>query len=202
MPGTRRSRTRLAVLASVLALVLGSTGPVAGRDRIIVSGRGGCPVLPATNVWNKRVDALAVRSDSATLMGTMGLGRYVHPDFGSNPAYGIPVNAVNGTTPRRSVDFWWPDESDPGPYPIPAVPLVEGAGAGGDRHILMLDKGACRLWELFAAEKAGGAWTAGSGAIFDLRSTPSGRTAGRPPTPRASRSCPASSATTRCTTRA
>ena len=62
------------------------------------------------------------------------------------------------------------DESDAGPYPIPAIPKIEGAGAAGDRHILMVDTKACRLWELFAASKSGRHWSAGSGAIWDLRS--------------------------------
>ena len=109
-------------------------------------------------------------SDSATLMNRMGLTRYLHPDFGSYEGYGIPVNLVTAATPRSPVAFTWPSESDAGPYPIPASPKIEGAGAPGDRHILMLDTKACRLWELFAASKDGSGWSAGSGAIFDLRS--------------------------------
>ena len=36
----------------------------------------------------------------------------------------------------------------PGRLPDPGLPKIEGAGAGGDRHLLMVDKTACRLWEL------------------------------------------------------
>ena len=100
----------------------------------------------------------------------MGLTRYLHPDFGSFAGYGIPINVVSASTPRRSVSFTWPAESDAGPYPIPASPKIEGDGAPGDRHILMVDMNACRLWELFAASKSGSSWSAGSGAIYDLRS--------------------------------
>jgi hypothetical protein len=159
---------RLAVLTAALTvMILGSIGAANART-VIVTGRGtGCTVLPATNVWNRRVDTLPVRIDSATLMNRMGLGRYLHPDFGSYPGYGIPINPVTAATPQSPIAFTWPGESDAGPYPIPATPKIEG---GSDRHILMIDTTACRLWELFAAQKGTGGWKAGSGAIFDLRS--------------------------------
>jgi hypothetical protein len=118
-----------------------------------------------------RVDGLPTRTDSGTLIGTIGTSRGLHIDFGSYAGYGIPYNVVDTSTPLRHVSFQWPDESDAGPYPIPASPKIEGAGAGGDRHILLVDKDACVLYELFAASKdSGGAWHAGSGAIFNLRS--------------------------------
>ncbi len=163
----------LVILFLATALVAGSIGTVVARETPTVSGRGiigSCTILPATNVWNRRVDALPVRSDSATLMSRMGLTRYLHPDFGTYAGYGIPINPVTAATPRSPVTFTWPSESDAGPYPIPASPKIEGAGAAGDRHILMIDTEACRLWELFAAQKVSGGWRAGSGAIFDLRS--------------------------------
>ncbi len=169
MPDRHVARRRIAVLGAVaFALVVGSIGVVNART-VIVNGRG-CPILPATNVWNKPIDTLPVRSDSATLIGTMGLTRYLHPDFGTFAGYGIPINLVTSSTPRRSVTFEWPDESDAGPYPIPAVPKIEGAGDPGDRHILMIDKSACKLWELYLAVKDENQWTAGSGAIYDLKS--------------------------------
>ena len=168
-----RRLTRPALAAALLvALVGGSLGTVLARGPVS-SGRGvigSCPILPSTNVWNRRIDTLPVRSDSATLMSRMGLTKYLHPDFGTFAGYGIPVNPVTRATPRSPVAFLWPSESDAGPYPIPASPKIEGAGAAGDRHILMLDTAACRLWELFAAEKTASGWRAGSGAIFDLRS--------------------------------
>jgi hypothetical protein len=170
MPSQTRRTCRVALIAIAAALVAGSVGfaGVASARMPIVSGRGilgSCTVLPSTNVWNRRVDSLPVRSDSATL-----LARYLHPDFGTYAGYGIPINIVDARTPRSSVSFTWPAESDAGPYPIPTSPKIEGAGAGGDRHILMVDTMACRLWELYAASKSGSAWSAGSGASFDLRS--------------------------------
>jgi hypothetical protein len=161
-------------LPVAIAIGLGSLGTVVARDTPTTGTRAsfslGCPILPATNVWNRRVDSLPIRTDSATLLNRMGLTRYLHPDFGSYAGYGIPVNAVSSTTPLSTVSFTWPSESDAGPYPIPASPKIEGAGAPGDRHLLMIDRKACKLWELFAASKGANGWNAGSGAIFDLRS--------------------------------
>jgi hypothetical protein len=126
MPTPFKPRVRRTVaVAAASVLVLVSFGAVAGRTPPTTGTR--CTVLPSTNVWNKRVDALPVRSDSATLMNKMGLTRYLHPDFGSYAGYGIPFNDVTmATTPRSSVKFTWPSESDPGPYPIPASPKIEG----------------------------------------------------------------------------
>ena len=121
---------------------------------------GPCPLFPASNVWNRDISGLPVAGDSTTLIASIGLDANLHPDF-SATGYGIPINIVGPSTPRVSVSFQYDDESDPGPYPIPASPLIEG---GSDRHILLWDKTACFLYELFAAAKSGGAWHAGSGA--------------------------------------
>jgi hypothetical protein len=131
-----------------------------------------CTVFPSSNVWNRRVDSLPVRSDSSTLIATIGLGNYLHPDFSSTAynggaGYGIPINKVKLSTPRSAVKFKWDDESDPGPYPIPASPKVEG---GSDRHMLLWDTEGCDLYEIFNARKSGGVWIGDSGAIWDLRS--------------------------------
>jgi hypothetical protein len=165
-------RRPVALVVVAIALVAGSIGAANARTTPIVNAgaaAAACPILPATNVWNRRIDGLPVRSDSVTLMTTMGLTRYLHPDFGTNPAYGIPINVVSAATPRRPVSFEWPEESDVGRYPIPASPKIEGDGGPGDRHILMIDPAVCRLWELYAAEKTAGTWHAGSGAMFMLR---------------------------------
>jgi hypothetical protein len=153
----------------------GGTNP---RDASLYPGSGGtapalpdataCPVFPASNVWNQRVDGLAVRGDSATLIATIGSTAKLHPDFGSYLGYGIPYNVVGGDQATTRVAFDYADESDDVPYPIPATPKVE---AGSDSHILIVDRDACRLYELFAASRGSdGTWSAGSGATWDLRS--------------------------------
>jgi hypothetical protein len=122
-------------------------------------------------VWNRRIDDRPVASNSSTMIVAIGLDRGLHMDFGSYAGYGIPYQVVTASTPRSTVTFDYDDESDHVGYPIPADPLIEGGpGAGGDRHILMVDRDACRLFELFAARRSGGQWYAGSGATWDLRS--------------------------------
>jgi hypothetical protein len=91
----------------------------------------------------------------------------LHPDFSNQGGYGFPFNIVGSATPRSTVNFYYASESDHVGYPIPASPLIEG---GSDRHILMIETNACRLYELFDAQKQGSQWTAGSGATWDLAS--------------------------------
>jgi hypothetical protein len=140
--------------------------PVPG-DPPTLPGAPGCPVFPATNVWNVPIDGRPIAADSSTLITTIGLDRGLHMDFGSYAGYGIPYQVVGSTTPRSTVAFDYDEDSDHVGYPIPSSPLIEG---GSDRHILMVDRDACRLYELFNARQAGGAWAAGSGATWDMRS--------------------------------
>ncbi|MFN0028428.1 MAG: hypothetical protein ACKV2O_14800 [Acidimicrobiales bacterium] len=132
----------------------------------------GCPVFPADNAWNTDISAHPVRAESAGWVNAVGI-RNLHPDFGANPAYGIPFTVVGPGEPAVPVTFVdYGDESDPGPYPVPLdAPIEGGVNASGDRHVLALQQDSCRLHELFNArpDPAGG-WTASSGAIFDLRS--------------------------------
>lgn len=157
------------VLAGSLALT-GLTGcqpVVPGTD---------CPMFPANSHWHASVKDLPVVANSTSIVSTVGASKGLKADFGSGlwdgGPIGIPYVVVPGSQPKVRVTFDYADESDPGPYPIPANPPIEGgAQASGDRHILIVDKGACRLYELYDAHPtATSAWTAGSGAIWDLRS--------------------------------
>jgi hypothetical protein len=138
----------------------------------------GCPVFPASSPWNERVDTLPVAKGSATMIRSIGLDTSVHADFGSGlydgSRIGIPYVVVHGAeTPKSKVSFEYADESDKGPYPIPANVPIEGAPAHaneGDRHALIVDRDSCKLYELYALERTSSGWSAGSGAIFDLRS--------------------------------
>lgn len=135
----------------------------------------GCPVLPADNIWNTPVDTLPRHPSSDTFVSTIGPTRGAHPDFGTvyqGAPIGIPFVTVAGTQPKVAVTFEYDDESDVGPYPIPPNPPIEGGNnSDGDRHILMLDRDNCRLYELYSAyPNPNGTWRAGSGAIYDLRS--------------------------------
>ena len=130
--------------------------------------------FPAGSAWNTRVDRAAVDPHSGTLIAAIGRTDHLHPDFGADwdgGPFGIPYVVVSGSQPRVPVSFEYADESDPGPYPVPATAPIEGGVNGdGDRHVLVVDRDNWKLYELYAAEpKASGKrWTAGSGAIFDL----------------------------------
>jgi hypothetical protein len=154
--------------------------PVEGRHPLSTANRGaaaeiaGCPLFPADNIWNARVDELPVDPRSDAYIASIGSSTGLHPDFGTvweGAPIGIPYNIVDSSQPGLPVAFNYDEESDAGLYPIPANPLIEGGPEGqGDRHILIVDQDECLLYELFYARRINGSWQAGSGAIFDLRS--------------------------------
>jgi hypothetical protein len=167
-------RVRFLAAALALAAVLAAAATTAGRP---VRGAPDCRLFPRDNAWNERVDRLPVASNSQTLIASIGADRPVHPDFGSGTFEGRPIGIPYTTVSRRQrrvpVSFEFADESDRGPYPIPRnAPIEGGPNADGDRHVLIVDRDRCRLYELFDAHPVdGGArWRAGSGAIFNLRS--------------------------------
>ena len=131
--------------------------------------------FPADNPWNTDVSAAAVDPRSAALIASCGL-RNLHPDFGTTydgAPNGIPYIVVRGSQAKVSVSFDYADESDKGPYPIPSnAPIEGGASSSGDRHVLVIDTDAWKLYELYDAHPLNGgtSWHAGSGAIFDLSS--------------------------------
>ena len=135
-----------------------------------------CPIFPANNPWNQRVDRLPVAKNSARLIASIGLSNPVHPDFGTVYAgapNGIPYAVVSKHTRRVPVRFQYASESDRGPYPLPPnVPIEGGPNGSGDRHVIVIDRDTCVDYELFDARPhdGGSSWTAGSGAIFNLRS--------------------------------
>jgi hypothetical protein len=165
-----------AAMKRLLALAAGAMLiGVASAHALRVPVAPKCSVFPATNAWNARVDALPVVANSAQMIQSIGVGVGLHPDFGSGlydaQAIGIPFDVVSKKTPRSKVSFDYADESDKVRYPIPATVHIEGGRkSDGDRHALLLDKDACRLYELFALYPKAGGWHAGSGAVWNLRS--------------------------------
>lgn len=136
----------------------------------------GCPLMSPRSAWNQRVDRAPVARNSAALIRSIGLNAGFHADFGSGRwdggPIGIPYVVVESGQRRVPLRFDYASESDRGPYPIPPnAPIEGGPRADGDRHVLVVDRDACKLYEVYAAyPQAGGArWRAGSGAVFDLR---------------------------------
>ena len=175
-------RPLLALLAGALpALLLVALTSGACPAVAMATGYGAnAPIpfllLPPDNPWNTRVDALPLDPNSADYIAHMAPETGLHPDFGTvwgGAPIGIPYVVVPGDQPKVPIDFYYPDESDPGPYPIPPDAPVEGAGGGldgGDCHVLVLDSDNQLLYEVYDAHKDGDHWHAGSGAVFDLAS--------------------------------
>jgi hypothetical protein len=159
-------RARAALLA---VLALACAGGSAHALRLPAAKR--CPVFPKTNAWNRHVDRLPVAQNSAAIIASIGLDTGLHADFGSGlwegSPIGIPFDVVTRKTPRSRVTFEYSDESDHVGYPIPKRVHIEG---GSDQHALLLDKSACRLYELGGLEKHNGRWHAWAGATWRLRS--------------------------------
>jgi hypothetical protein len=147
----------------------GSTGAGASHDL------GSCTVFPAATgsrddytYWNLDVTGAQVDPMSDAYISSMGMNTKVHPDFGSDPSYGIPFDTVPGTQPQVDVTFDVDDESEPGPYPIPPDAPIEG---GSDAHVLVIDRDHCVLYETYNSEyhPDSDSWSAYSGAVFDLK---------------------------------
>jgi hypothetical protein len=153
----------------VALLALACAGGSAYALRVPSAPR--CTVFPKSNPWNKRVDRLPVAKNSAAIIASIGTGEGLHADFGSGlwegSRIGIPFDVVTRKTPRSRVAFEYADESDRVRYPIPKGVHIEG---GSDHHALLLDRDACRLFELGGLEKRAGRWHAWAGATWSLRS--------------------------------
>lgn len=173
---------RFIQVASALAIVLAYAGCKPSTDTVSsdpdpsTEGITGRRMFPADNPWNRDISSEPVDPASDVLINTCGASAQLHPDFGTTwlgAPIGIPYVVVRGSQQKVAVSFYYADESDPGPYPIPAnAPIEGGADANGDRHVLVVDADNWKLYELFDARPmdGGARWTAGSGAVFDLSS--------------------------------
>src|SRR3954447_10409879 len=138
---------------------------------------GGGRAFPSNNPWNQRVDKLPVARNSSTIVNSIGPSEGMHADFGSGKyaggPIGIPYTTVGAGQRKVHVSFDYADESDKGPSPIPpGAPIEGGRGSDGDRHVIVVDRSKCKLYELYDAHPQGGgkSWHAGSGAIWSRRS--------------------------------
>ena len=162
------SFTRAALEANV-QLIVTSSGTTATSNGPVIAN---CSIFPSTNYWNARVDSLPTHPMSDAWIDSIGRDAGFHMDFGSGEwdggPIGIPYNIVAGSTvPTVEVEFYYPEESDAGPHPIPENPNIE---YGSDHHILMVDTDTCTLYEIYDASFENGGWSGGSGAIWDLNS--------------------------------
>jgi hypothetical protein len=131
--------------------------------------------FPANSLWNQNIANALVDSNSDAIISFIGTTTPLHPDFGSGlyagQSIGIPYIVVSGT-PLVKINFTaYGDESDPGPMPVPMTAPIEGypKPGNGDRHVLVLDRDNCWLYELYSSHSLkNGNWDAGSAAVWDL----------------------------------
>lgn len=183
----------IAVLCSSLAAAAAS--PVLAQAVRNGSLPTPLPLFPPDNWWNVDVSAAPLDPNSANFINFIGAGVGLHPDFGGddedNPPgiYGMPYISVPGTQPLVPVTWVeYGDQSDdgfpgrPAGYPIPPEAKTQtkwfeggpagNVDAGGDRHMLIVDRDNRILYELYHTfwNAALNRWEAGSGAIYSLDS--------------------------------
>jgi hypothetical protein len=153
----------------------GGTGTQSLACNVMSTGQGASlgEFVPFTSSspWNTDISTAPVDPNSATIINNFVGAVNVHPDFGTDPTYGIPYVVVDGSQSLVNINLEaYGDESDPGPMPVPAnAPVEGGSSSSGDRHVLVLDSGNCFLYELYnATPNSDGSWSADSTAVWDL----------------------------------
>jgi hypothetical protein len=152
---------------------------------------GSCPVFPAPPAstspralalateaaWNQNISKAPRAADSTKVIAYIDShgGDAIHPDFGSPRAYGFPYAVVGAGAKKLPIHYTaYGSESSPGPFPVPAnAPVEGGAHAEGDRHVLVVDRATCKLYELYDAffeARPKPHWNADAGVEWNLRS--------------------------------
>jgi hypothetical protein len=173
MRGATRGATRGAalgrrgLLAAGVAVLFVAGAPAADASARARGPRiAGCPLFPADNAWRQDISHAKLSPHSAAWVRSVGRSLHLHPDFGADPAYGIPYTTVGKKQQKVPIRFTaYGAQSNKGPYPIPRRARIE---AGGDRHVLVASAN-CHLYELYGAKRSGRGWQAQSGAVFNLR---------------------------------
>jgi hypothetical protein len=169
-----------ALLIALIAVAAAGAHAAAGsaeRD----AGLGGCRLLPPNDEFHRDISGLPEAGNSGAVIDRILAdgGDHLHPDFGSNPRYGIPYEVVGPRQRKVRVKVRaYPDESDRGRQPIPRRARIEGGRrSDGDRHVLVLQRdgpdadGDCKLTELYRAfppRRKRGRWRADQVSVFDL----------------------------------
>jgi hypothetical protein len=162
----------------------GAVGPYPGLDACTVfptppdSLAPTAPSAADESAWNQDISKTPLDPRSAAYIAYINShgGNLLHPDFGSPRAYGFPYAVVGAGQRKLPVRYTaYGSESDRGPFPLPkGAPVEGGQGSDGDRHVLVVDRAGCKLYELYRAffsSKGGAHWNADSGVEWDLRST-------------------------------
>jgi hypothetical protein len=172
-----------AAAISLAALPAGAVGPYPALGSCHVFPKPPASLPPRARAiateaaWNQDISKTPRNPNSAAYIAYINAhgGNFLHPDFGSPRGYGLPYAVVDRGQRRLPIHFTeYGDESDRGPYPVPPNAAVEGGrSADGDRHVLTIDRDACKLYELYNARfvaKPRPHWNAGAGVVWDLES--------------------------------
>jgi hypothetical protein len=132
--------------------------------------------FPSDSLWNTDISTAPVDPNSDKILNFIGANVTLHPDFGSGTyagqSIGIPYQVVAGSQPKVSILLGaYADESDHGRMPIPYNALIEGypKPGNGDRHVLVLDKDNCWLYELYHGHRQIiPSWSADSTTVWDM----------------------------------
>ena len=160
--------------------VLAQSGACSGMTVGHLASLNGFVPFTPESAWNTDISGAPVDSNSANIIDFIGSSVTLHPDFGSGTyagqSIGIPYQVVAGSQHKVTVTLGaFADESDPGPMPIPSTALIEGYPnpGNGDRHVLVIEKDGCWLYELYNAHHlSNGSWSADSTAIWDMTIDP------------------------------
>src|SRR5579862_5295726 len=172
---------RLQFLIAAFVICLSSFLPAHGQGCSGISlGQGaslnGFIPFPADSAWNQDISSAPVDPNSTAIINFIGASTPLHPDFGAGlyngQSIGIPYLVVGGGATFANITFTaYGSESDPGPMPVPKTALIEGYPnpGNGDRHVFVIDRGTCWLYELYGAyRQSDGNWKAASAAVWDL----------------------------------
>jgi hypothetical protein len=136
------------------------------------------PSLPTQAAWNQDISKAPRDPRSAAYIAYIDShgGDSLHPDFGSPRAYGFPYSVVGPGQRQLPIHYTaYGSESSPGPFPVPgAAPIEGGRGSDGDRHVLVVDRSSCMLYELYRAffvPTPKPHWNADAGVAWDLNSS-------------------------------
>jgi hypothetical protein len=131
--------------------------------------------FPADNAWNQDISTAPVDPNSDNYINFIGSSTPLHPDFGAGlyggQTIGLPYIVVSAPPFVPIIYTAYGSESDPGPMPVHTNAPIEGypSPGDGDRHVLVLDRTNCWLYELYHSYlQSNGSWKADSGAVWDL----------------------------------
>jgi hypothetical protein len=145
-------------------------------------------IFPADNPWNADVSQWPLHPNSKGIVESIGVEKPLR--YNPDMSY-VLVPPGQKKAEVKIVDY--PDESDRGPFPIPENLPIEGWPAhylrdlkdkrltlddvqrdrldvGGDRHAIVVDPAAGKLYEFFVMKRTDSGWQAAQASVFDLKS--------------------------------